>query len=216
MVRAGGRRARRRAGGPAVSRKRSTARHARDQQRVGSAAAVGLVVTRYEPLSGPSRISNSRVGVYIYNTGLTPAAAHLPAAALCEQVPAARWHGYLRHERQYERLADRRFSRRAIRSPSRPTCTACSTRRGALRHCRSLGAAGQAQMEIFSQCCASPWVLPRLDRARHCRAAAMLHGDRWLHRACRMAKRFKGGLFQWLYTRLTAPPSGCRPEGAAG
>jgi hypothetical protein len=61
------------------------------------------------------------------------------------------------------------------------------------------------KMEIFSSCHASHlggcrvWIEPVTAALR-----PMLHGDRWLHRACRMAKRFKGGLWQFLYSQLAA------------
>ena len=63
------------------------------------------------------------------------------------------------------------------------------------------------KMELFSACRASHvggcrvWIEPVTAALR-----PMLHGDRWLHRACRMAKRFKGALFQFLYSQLAAAP----------
>ncbi len=62
-------------------------------------------------------------------------------------------------------------------------------------------------MPIFSDCSVSylggcrVWVEPVTAGLR-----PMLHGDRWLHRACRMAKRFKGSLYQFLYSQLAADP----------
>jgi len=59
------------------------------------------------------------------------------------------------------------------------------------------------KMELFSRCTVSHlggcrvWVEPVTSGMR-----PMLHGDRWLHRACRMAKRMKGGLFQFLVAQL--------------
>jgi hypothetical protein len=35
----------------------------------------------------------------------------------------------------------------------------------------------------------------------------MLHGDRWLMNACRMAKRFKGNFFQFLFSQLAGDPA---------
>jgi hypothetical protein len=64
------------------------------------------------------------------------------------------------------------------------------------------------KMELFSRCQASylggcrVWVEPVTAALR-----PMLHGDRWLHRACRMSKRFKGNLWQFLYSQLTAEPA---------
>ena len=64
------------------------------------------------------------------------------------------------------------------------------------------------RMELFSRCRASHlngcriWVEPVTAALR-----PMLHGDRWLHRACRMAKRFKGSLFQFLYAQIAGDPA---------
>ena len=45
------------------------------------------------------------------------------------------------------------------------------------------------------------WVEPVTSGLR-----PMLHGDRWLHRACRMAKRMKGALNGFLLSQLAADP----------
>ena len=45
------------------------------------------------------------------------------------------------------------------------------------------------------------WVEPVTSGLR-----PMLHGDRWLHRACRMAKRMKGALSGFLLSQLGADP----------
>ena len=60
------------------------------------------------------------------------------------------------------------------------------------------------KMPLFSECQASylggcrVWVEPVTAGLR-----PMLHGDRWLHRACRMAKRMRGNLFQFLYSQVS-------------
>lgn len=62
-------------------------------------------------------------------------------------------------------------------------------------------------MPLFTKCSVSAlggcrvWVEPVTAGLR-----PMLHGDRWLHRACRMAKRMKGGLYRFLFSQLTDPP----------
>ena len=182
----------------------------------GSAAAVDLVVTRYrEPLQWV-RPYLERPGwrVYIYNTGRKPPPPRIcQLAALCEQVPNAgyEWHGYLRHvSDRYERLADLTIFTQGDPFTVSPDmhCLLNQTQRFAPLQVLSWVQQAKRKMEIFSQCRASHvggcrvWIEPVTAALR-----PMLHGDRWLHRACRMAKRFKGGLFQWLYTQLTAPPS---------
>jgi len=173
--------------------------------------SIDLVVTRYrEPLDWLEPFLG-RPGwrVHIYNTGRQPPPAAICAAAVrCTNLPNAgfEWHGYLRHlVDQYESLADRTIFMQGDPFTVSPDVYCLLNQTALYAPVQVLSWVQQAKrkMELFSTCQTSylggcrVWIEPVTASLR-----PMLHGDRWLHRACRMAKRFKGALFQFLYAQL--------------
>lgn len=178
--------------------------------------SVDLVVTRYAEKLGWLSEYLDRPGwsVYIYNTGKKlPPPRICKRAVLCQQVPNAgfEWHGYLRHVAdRYDRLSDLTIFMQGDPFTVSPDAHCLLNQTSNYKKLQVLSWVQQAKrkMELFSHCQASylggcrVWVEPVTAALR-----PMLHGDRWLHRACRMAKRFKGNLWQFLYSQLTADPS---------
>ena len=178
--------------------------------------SIDLVVTRYrEPLKWlEPYFDRPGWNVYIYNTGKKPPPPRICSrAALCSQVPNAgfEWHGYLRHVADnYERLADLTIFMQGDPFTVSPDAHCLLNQTEAFAPVQVLSWVQQAKrkMELFSTCHASylggcrVWIEPVTAALR-----PMLHGDRWLHRACRLAKRFKGGLWKFLYSQLTAEAS---------
>ena len=175
-------------------------------------STVDLVVTRYrEPLAWLNPFFE-RPGwnIYIYNTGKKPPPPRIcKRAAQCLQVPNAgfEWHGYLRHlVDRYDRLAELTIFMQADPFTVSPDALCLLNQTNLYAPLQVLSWVQQAKrkMEIFSTCkhvqslggC-RVWIEPVTAALR-----PMLHGDRWLHRACRLAKRFKGSLFQFLYAQL--------------
>ena len=180
-------------------------------------ASVDLVVTRYhEPLRWLDPYF-SRPGwrVYIYNTGRRPPPVQVcRRATACQQIPNAgfEWHGYLRYiTDRYEDLADHVIFMQGDPFTVSPDMHCLLNRTTDFAPVQVLSWVQQAKrrMGLFSRCKASyiggcrVWIEPVTAALR-----PMLHGDRWLHRACRMAKRFKGSLFQFLYSQLAGEPLG--------
>ena len=172
---------------------------------------IDLVVTRYkEPLDWLTPyLGRPGWQVFIYNTGKRPPPPDVCAVAqLCQQVPNAgfEWHGYLRHlVDRHDKLAETTIFLQGDPLTVSPDIHCLLNRTGMFAPVQVLSWVQQAKrkMELFSRCRAAylggcrVWVEPVTAALR-----PMLHGDRWLHRACRMAKRFKGSLFQFLYSQL--------------
>jgi len=164
-----------------------------------------LVVTRFkEPLDWVEPYLR-RPGwrVHVYNTGRAPPPAWLceHSVARCMQIPNAgfEWHGYLRHlVDRHAQLADTTVFMQGDPLTVSPDvhCLLNRTATWAPLQVLSWVQQGKRKMDIFSRCTASNvggcrvYVAPVTAGLR-----PMLHGDRWLHRACRMAKRMKGGLY---------------------
>ena len=176
-----------------------------------AASSIDLVITRYrEPLDWLEPYFG-RPGwrIFVYNTGKRPPPRHICArAATCTQVPNAgfEWHGYLRHVAdRYDRLADLTLFMQGDPFTVSPDVHCLLNQTQAFAPVQVLSWVQQAKrkMELFSTCRASflggcrVWIEPVTAGLK-----PMLHGDRWLHRACRMAKRFKGSLWQFLYSQL--------------
>ncbi|KAL1525494.1 hypothetical protein AB1Y20_020350 [Prymnesium parvum] len=176
-------------------------------------ASVDLVVTRYkEPLRW-LRPYLHRPGwtTFIYNTG--PSLPHVCDGAgvvRCAQVANAgyEWHGYLRHIiDRYDSLAELLIFMQGDPLTVSPDAHCLLNQTTLYAPVQTLSWVQQAKrkMALFSNCAASNlggcrvWVEPVTSGLR-----PMLHGDRWLHRACRMAKRMKSGLYQFLYTQLAS------------
>ena len=174
---------------------------------------VDLVVTRFrEPLEWLNPyLGRPGWRVFVYNTGRRPPPADVCArAALCRQVPNAgfEWHGYLRHVvDHYDSLAEQTIFLQGDPLTVSPDIHCLLNQTSAYAPVQVLSWVQQAKrkMELFSRCQAAylggcrVWIEPVTAALR-----PMLHGDRWLHRACRMAKRFKGALYQFLYSQLAA------------
>ena len=177
--------------------------------------SIDLVVTRYREPLGWLEPYLARPGwrLFVYNTGKKPPPERICAlATLCRQVPNAgfEWHGYLRHiVDRYDQLADTTIFVQGDPYTVSPDMDCLLNQTSSYAPVQVLSWVQQAKrkMELFSRCHASylggcrVWVEPVTAALR-----PMLHGDRWLHRACRMAKRFKGALFQFLYSQLAGEP----------
>ena len=178
--------------------------------------SINLVVTRYkEPLNWlQPYLGRPNWRVFVYNTGKKPPPPRIcKLAALCQQVPNAgfEWHGYLRHVAdRYDQLAETTIFTQGDPYTVSPDMDCLLNQTASYAPVQVLSWVQQAKrkMELFSACRASHlggcrvWVEPVTAALR-----PMLHGDRWLHRACRMAKRFKGSLFQFLYSQIAGEPS---------
>ena len=179
-----------------------------------SGERVDVVVTRYrEPLRWVLPYA-ARPGwrVFVYNTGhSTPRQVCAAAGVSCEQVKNAgyEWHGYLHHViTRYERLADWTIFLQGDPLTVSPDVHCLLNQTAAYTPVQVLSWVQQAKRKapLFSACRASHlggcrvWVEPITAGMR-----PMLHGDRWLHMACRMAKRMRGGLYQFLWSQLASP-----------
>ena len=182
-----------------------------------SPTSVDLVVTRFkEPLRWLTPYLR-RPGwtTWIYSTGpKLPGFLCSPAGgARCTKVKNAgyEWHGYLRHViDRYDSLGELVIFMQGDPFTVSPDAHCLLNMTAAFAPVQVLSWVQQAKrkMPLFQRCHASylggcrVWIEPVTTGLR-----PMLHGDRWLHRACRMAKRMKGGMYQFLYTQLTAPPN---------
>jgi hypothetical protein len=176
---------------------------------------IDLVITRYrEPLGWlDPYIGRPNWRIFLYNTGRKPPPADVCARLYsCQLVPNAgfEWHGYLRHlVDRYDQLADTTIFVQANPFTVSPDMHCLLNQTAVFAPVQVLSWVQQAKrkMELFSRCQTSylgscrVWIEPVTAALR-----PMLHGDRWLHRACRMAKRFKGSLFQFLYSQLADDP----------
>lgn len=182
-----------------------------------------LVVTRYnEDLAWVARYAQ-RPGwrVFVYLTGrrgggLPPVCSGSAGGrrrVRCSRIPNAgyEWHGYLRHViDRYETLAPTTIFLQGDPLTVSPDvhCLLNATRLWAPVQVLSWVQMAKRKMEFFTQCRAANlggcrvYVEPVTAGMR-----PMLHGDRWLHRACRMAKRFKGSLFRFLASQLGGDPA---------
>ena len=187
--------------------------------------SVDLVVTRYRESVAWVEPYAARPGwrAYLYNTGKKPLPAALCALAdvACAQIPNAgyEWHGYLRHiVDRYDRLAALTIFLQADPLTVSPDVHCLLNQTAAYAPVQVLSWVQQAKrkMELFTECTVSHlggcrvWVEPVTSGLR-----PMLHGDRWLHKACRMAKRMKGSLFQWLASQLGGDPARASGDAAA-
>ena len=177
--------------------------------------SIDLVVTRYREPLGWLEPYLARPGwrLFVYNTGKKPPPERICAlATLCRQVPNAgfEWHGYLRHiVDRYDQLADTTIFVQGDPYTVSPDMDCLLNQTSSFAPVQVLSWVQQAKrkMELFSRCHTSylggcrVWVEPVTAALR-----PMLHGDRWLHSDCRMAKRFKGALFQFLYSQLAGEP----------
>lgn len=182
-----------------------------------------LVVTRYnEDLAWVARYAQRpgwRVFVYLTGrrgSGLPPVCSGSAGGrrrVRCSRIPNAgyEWHGYLRHViDRYETLAPTTIFLQGDPLTVSPDvhCLLNATRLWAPVQVLSWVQMAKRKMEFFTQCRAANlggcrvYVEPVTAGMR-----PMLHGDRWLHRACRMAKRFKGSLFRFLASQLGGDPA---------
>lgn len=173
---------------------------------------IDLVVTRHkEPLAWVAPFTERpRWRVFLYNTGPRPPPRRLcrQPAVTCTQVGNAgyEWHGYLRHLiDHYESMASSTIFMQGDPTTVSPDidCLLNQTERYKPLQPLSWVQMAKRSVPLFSECQTSfvggcrVWVEPVTAGLR-----PMLHGDRWLHRACRLAKRFRGGLWQFLYAQL--------------
>lgn len=174
-----------------------------------------VVVTRYREKVDWLEPYLSRPGwsFFVYTTGQRhPSSICVTAGVSCHLIPNAgyEWHGYLRHMiDRYEQLAERTIFLQGDPFTVSPDlhCLFNQTRLFAPVQVLSWVQMAKRKMPLFSGCGVSNvgrcrvWIEPITAGMR-----PMLHGDRWLHKACRMAKRFKGVLFQFLVSQLAGEP----------
>lgn len=174
--------------------------------------SIDLVVTRYRESLVWLWPYMSRPGwaIFIYSTGSSIPRRICTAGATCKQIKNAgyEWHGYLRHIiDRYDSLADICIFLQGNPLTVSPDAHCLLNKTADYAPVQVLSWVQQAKRQepLFQRCTASylggcrVWIEPVTAGLR-----PMLHGDRWLHKACRMAKRMKGGLYQFLFTQLTA------------
>mmetsp|Transcript_9723 Transcript_9723/g.31275 ORF Transcript_9723/g.31275 Transcript_9723/m.31275 type:complete len:365 (+) Transcript_9723:803-1897(+) len=131
----------------------------------------------------------------------------------CTHLPNVgyEWHGYLRHLiDQYEQLAPTTIFLQGNPLTVSPDihCLLNASAAHAPIQVLSWVQMSKTKAQLFSSCTSSHigpcrvYVEPVTTGLR-----PMLHGDRWLMNACRMAKRFKGHLFQFLFSQLAGDPA---------
>lgn len=179
------------------------------------ARMVDLVLTRFNEDVGWLTPYLRRPGwrVFLYNTGRHNLPAECGDAVVhCERIANAgyEWHGYLRHlVGRYDELAPTTIFMQGDPFTVSPDIHCLLNATSSYRPIQILSWVQMAKrkMPLFSECTASNigacrvYVEPVTAGMR-----PMLHGDRWLHSACRMAKRMKGSLFQFLYSQLGGDP----------
>jgi len=175
---------------------------------------VDLVVTRCREDVGWAAPYSHRPGwrLFVYNTcrALPPLCSE--AGVVCHRIPNVgyEWHGYLRHlVDRYNELAPTTIFLQGDPLTVSPDihCLLNSTAAYAPIQVLSWVQKRKTEMPIFSGCTTSHlgacrvYIEPVTTGMR-----PMLHGDRWLMSACRVAKRFKGNLFQFLFSQLAGDP----------